>query len=87
VEELAVNVRQTLTDTDRFLNHVFALIYKRLRDGDTINFSGFGKFSVSHRASREGVNPRTLEKITIPELNTPKFKAGEAFKQAIHLRR
>jgi nucleoid DNA-binding protein len=42
---------------------------------------------VSHRASRIGVNPRNpSQKITIPELNTPKFKAGEAFKAAIKLR-
>jgi nucleoid DNA-binding protein len=43
---------------------------------------------VSHRHARIGVNPRQpTQKIEIPELNTPKFKAGEAFKDAIKLRK
>jgi nucleoid DNA-binding protein len=58
-----------------------------LRGGDKVNISGFGQFSVSHRKPRIGVNPRNpSQKITIPELNTPKFKAGEAFKEAVKLR-
>ena len=51
------------------------------------NISGFGQFSVSHRNPRIGVNPRNpSQKIQIPELNTPKFRAGEAFKDAVKLR-
>ena len=44
---------------------------------------GFGTFEVSERAAREGVNPATMEKITIPASKSPKFKAGKAFKEAI----
>lgn len=86
-EQLAAKLATTHTEAERFLNTLTQMIYETLRGGDKVNISGFGQFSVSHRASRIGVNPRNpSQKITIPELNTPKFKAGEAFKEAVKLR-
>jgi nucleoid DNA-binding protein len=86
-EQLAAKLGITHSEAERMLNTLINLIYEQLRTGDKVNISGFGQFSVSHRASRIGVNPRNpSQKITIPELNTPKFKAGEAFKAAIKLR-
>jgi DNA-binding protein HU-beta len=86
-EQLAAKLGVTHTEAERFLNTLTAMIYEHLRSDDKVNISGFGQFSVSHRASRIGVNPRNpSQRITIPELNTPKFKAGEAFKEAIKLR-
>ena len=86
-EQLAAKLGITHSEAERFLNLLTATIYETLRGEDKVNISGFGQFSVSHRASRIGVNPRQpTQKITIPELNTPKFKAGEAFKEAIKLR-
>ena len=87
VETLAAKLGITFSEAERFLNTATELIYSTLNSGDCVNISGFGKFSISHRASRIGVNPRNpSQKITIPELNTPKFKAGEAFKEAIKLK-
>jgi nucleoid DNA-binding protein len=86
-EQLAAKLGITHSEAERMLNTLITLIYEQLRTGDKVNISGFGQFSVSHRASRIGVNPRNpSQKITIPELNTPKFKAGEAFKAAVKLR-
>ena len=86
-EQLAARLSITHSEAERMLNTLIALIYEKLREGDKVNISGFGQFSVSHRAPRIGVNPRNpSQKIQIPELNTPKFKAGEAFKDAIKLR-
>ena len=86
-EQLAAKLGITHSEAERMVNTLITLIYDILRSGDKVNISGFGQFSVSHRASRIGVNPRNpSQKITIPELNTPKFKAGEAFKAAIKLR-
>jgi len=86
-ELLAAKLGITHSDAERFLNTFIQMVYEQLRGGDKVNISGFGQFSVSHRASRIGVNPRNpSQKITIPELNTPKFKAGEAFKEAVKLR-
>lgn len=87
-EQFAAKLGITRTEAERILNAFINLVYETLRSGGKVNISGFGQFSVSHRAPRIGVNPRNpSEKITIPELNTPKFKAGEAFKDAVKLRK
>lgn len=88
IEQLAAKLGITNTEAERFVNAFVSMVYEKLNGGDKVNISGFGQFSVSHRAARVGVNPRNpSQKITIPELNTPKFKAGEAFKEAIKLRK
>jgi len=45
--------------------------------------AGFGAFKTSKRAARQGVNPRTGEKISIAATTVPKFKAGKALKEAV----
>src|SRR6185295_19930535 len=86
-EQLAAKLGITHSEAERFVNTLIQMVYEQLRGGEKVNISGFGQFSVSHRAPRIGVNPRNpSQKITIPELNTPKFKAGEAFKDAVKLR-
>ena len=54
-----------------------------LKRGSEVSFSGFGKFSVSDRAAREGRNPATGEKIQIAASRVPKFTAGAGLKKAI----
>ena len=55
-----------------------------LKAGDTVTFTGFGKFSTQHRAARMGVNPRNPgEKVHIPAATVPKFSAGSALKAAV----
>jgi len=54
-----------------------------LRGGDSVNFTGFGKFSVADRSPRQGVNPRTGERITIAGGRVPKFSAGAGLKSKV----
>lgn len=54
-----------------------------LAGGGDISFTGFGKFSVAERGPRQGVNPRTRERITIPGGRVPKFTAGAGLKQRV----
>jgi len=53
------------------------------KGGQDVNFPGFGKFSVNERGPRQGVNPRTGERITIPGGKVPKFSAGAGLKSAV----
>jgi DNA-binding protein HU-beta len=86
VEVVAAKCGITASESEKFLNTLTHTIYEELRKGGVVKISGFGQFSVSHRESREGVNPRRpSERIIIPKLNTPKFKAGEALKAAVKL--
>ena len=54
-----------------------------LVSGDSVNFTGFGKFSVAERGPRQGVNPRTGERITIAGGRVPKFSAGAGLKSKV----
>lgn len=54
-----------------------------LAKGDSVTLMGFGTFSVTERAERQGRNPATGEAVTIPAGKSPKFKAGKALKDAV----
>jgi DNA-binding protein HU-beta len=58
-------------------------IASALGRGEDVNFTGFGKFHVSERGPRQGVNPRTGERITIPGGKVPRFSAGAALKSTV----
>ena len=58
-------------------------ITEALKEGDKVVISGFGQFEVKERAAREGVNPATGEKITIPATRVPGFKAGKGLKDSV----
>ena len=55
-----------------------------LRGGDSVNFTGFGKFSVAERGARQGVHPRTGEPIDIAASKVPRFTAGSGLKKAVN---
>lgn len=55
-----------------------------LKNGGEVNIAGFGAFMAKTRAGRTGVNPqRPTEKIQIPSVVVPKFKAGKGLKDAL----
>jgi DNA-binding protein HU-beta len=66
------------------LDAVLSGITNALKSGDSVTFVGFGTFSVSARAARDGRNPRTGETIKIKASNLAKFKAGKALKDALN---
>ena len=71
--------RDATKAVDAFLDS----ITEALRRDEAVSFTGFGKFSPQQRKERQGVNPRTGEKVTIPAARVPKFSAGSALKQAL----
>lgn len=79
VAELGV----TKKDATVAVETVFAEIAKTLADGGKVDISGFGKFEVTQRAARQGINPATKEKITIAASKSAKFKAAKALKDAV----
>ena len=50
---------------------------------EKVQIVGFGTFEVRHRSERQGRDPRTNEPMTIAASNSPAFKAGKAFKDAV----
>jgi DNA-binding protein HU-beta len=55
-----------------------------LKKGDKVTLIGFGTFDVVKRAAREGINPKTRQKINIKASKSPRFKAGKAFKAVVN---
>jgi DNA-binding protein HU-beta len=70
-------------DAARTLDAAIKVVEKTLARGGEINLTGFGKFSVSKRAARQGVNPQTGQPIRIAAAKTPRFSAGAKLKQAV----
>jgi DNA-binding protein HU-beta len=71
-------------DAGKAVDAFLDTVTESLRRGDSITFTGFGKFSTAHRAARMGVNPRNpSEKVQIQASTVPKFSAGSALKQAV----
>ena len=62
---------------------VFDSISKTLARGEEVAVTGFGTFRAVKAAARTGVNPKTGEKIQIPAMVKPKFKAGKGLKDAV----
>jgi DNA-binding protein HU-beta len=83
IEAVASDSGLTRSDSARAVESVLATVTKTLKRGDEVNITGFGKFSVVRRAARQGVNPRTGERLKIKASKAPKFSAGASLKQAI----
>jgi DNA-binding protein HU-beta len=59
-------------------------VIEELKAGHEVALTGFGTFSARHRAARMGVNPRNpSERIQMPAVTVPKFKAGKTLKDAL----
>ena len=74
----------TKSDASDAVDAVLDVVTDTLKGGDDIRITGFGSFSVAHRAATEGRNPRTGETIKIKASKSPKFKAGKGLKDAVN---
>ena len=70
-------------DAGKAVDAFMESITEALKSGDSINFTGFGKFAPAQRAARQGVNPRTGERVQIAATTVPKFTAGSQLKAAL----
>lgn len=83
ISNIAEKTGVTKKDTAAVIEAFIAEITDTLAKGDSVQFVGFGTFSVRDRAARTGVNPQTGAKIKIAATRVPAFKAGKTLKAAI----
>lgn len=83
VDAVADSAGLSKRDAATAVDAVLDTITDALKKGDSVTFTGFGKFSTSDRAARMGVNPRTGERVQIAATTVPKFSAGSALKAAV----
>jgi len=73
----------TQRDTELAVKTMLDAMSDALARGHRIEIRGFGSFSVNRRPPRMGRNPRSGEKVTIPEKRVPHFKPGKALREAV----
>ncbi|HLX31950.1 MAG TPA: HU family DNA-binding protein [Gaiellaceae bacterium] len=84
VSEVARRAGLSNRDAGKAVDAFLEAVTDTLKGGGDVAFTGFGKFSTSHRAARMGVNPRNpTQKVQIPAATVPKFSAGSTLKAAV----
>lgn len=67
----------------QIIDMIFGEIMATVKKNGEVAIAGFGSFKLALRKPRQGVNPKTGEKIAIPATKVPKFKPSKAFKDLV----
>jgi len=70
-------------DADYAVKMILDEMTTSLARGDRIEIRGFGSFSLNHRPPRVGRNPKSGEKVMVPEKRVPHFKAGKELRERV----
>jgi DNA-binding protein HU-beta len=84
VEQIAAKVQLTKKQVEEVIDSFTELVMTTLKNRGEVTLTGFGTFLARERAARMGVNPQNpSEKMQIPAVVVPKFKAGKALKDSL----
>ena len=70
-------------DADFAVKMILDAMSEALAKGDRIEIRGFGSFSLNYRPPRVGRNPKSGEKVSVPEKWVPHFKAGKELRERV----
>ena len=70
-------------DAELAVKTILDAMGKSLSQGQRIEIRGFGSFSLNYRPPRTGRNPKTGEKVSVPEKHVPHFKAGKELRERV----
>ena len=83
IEKLSKDAGITKTQANAALDSFTEAVTKTLKKGDKVTLVGFGTFSVTKRAARNGRNPQTGAVIKIKAKKVARFKAGKELSSKI----
>lgn len=83
VEFASRKAKLSKTDCVNVLNAMTEIISAVLKRGERVRISGFGNFEPRIRSERRGINPQTMERITISQKIVPYFKSSKKFRESI----
>ncbi|MGL5832981.1 MAG: HU family DNA-binding protein [Waterburya sp.] len=83
VDRISQKATVTKKQADAVLSAAIETIMEAVSDGDKVTLVGFGSFERRDRKEREGRNPKTGEKMSIPATKVPAFSAGKLFKEKV----
>ncbi|MCP4884376.1 MAG: HU family DNA-binding protein [Flavobacteriales bacterium] len=84
IEAMSANAGISKAAAGKALDAMMKSITGELMTGGRVSLVGFGSFSISARAARDGRNPQTGATIKIPARKVVKFKAGSELKEAVN---
>lgn len=70
-------------DAEIIINLIFDTMKETFKEGKRLEIRGFGSFSIKHHKSYEGRNPKTGEKVIVPEKSVPRFKVGKELREML----
>jgi len=76
ISAIAEEAGLSKADSKKALDGFIKSVSSALKSGDKVSLIGFGSFSVTEKAARQGINPATKKQITIAAKKVVKFKAG-----------
>lgn len=83
IETVAEQTGLPKSQAKQAVTAVMEAISEQLAAGNRIQLSGFGSFDVRERSERQGMNPKTKEKMTIPASKAVGFRAASQLKQRV----
>ena len=82
IEAISENVGLSLSDSSLIIEEIFEFIINELEKGDDVKISSFGTFSVRHKKTRIGRNPKTGVEVPITERNVVSFSSSNVLKSS-----
>jgi len=83
INELREETTFSKMDVTRVLDSLTRVVSRALKKGEKVSITGFGSFWISCRPARKGINPATKERIDLPEISIPRFKAGKSLREVV----
>ncbi len=84
IDAMAADAGITKAAAKKALESFLGNVGGSLKGGKRVSLVGFGSWSVSKRAAREGRNPQTGKTIQIAAKNVVKFKAGSELSNSVN---
>lgn len=84
IESIAEETDNSKQFTHDFIKDFVDVINGGLEEDGSVNIAGFGKFELRHMDERDGYNPQTEEKITIPAHNKVVFKPYKDLRELVN---
>lgn len=83
INELSEETTFSKMDVTRVLDSLTRVVSRALKKGEKVSITGFGSFWISCRPARKGINPATKERIDLPKISIPRFKAGKNLREIV----
>ncbi len=84
IDSISKKSKQTKKDSEVFLNTFMDVVKNQLKKNKKVMLVGFGTFQTYKRKATTGINPKTKQKISIPEKKVAKLKWSDALNKTLN---